>query len=193
MDLPAGLVVASPFPRIQKVVEEFVVSERMRVYANKDVIGVEMAGALKNIVAIGAGIIHELGLGENVRSLLITRGLSEIARIGVALGADPLTFTGVAGMGDLIVTCTSPHSRNFRVGVALAQGKDLKAYLKELGMVAEGVRTAKVAWGLTQENGLDAPLVECMCKLLDGSYAVPEAMLHLMRLSSRHDIDQTLR
>jgi glycerol-3-phosphate dehydrogenase (NAD(P)+) len=193
MNLPAGVVIASSFPRVQRVVEEFVVSESMRVYANKDIVGVEIAGALKNIVAIGAGIVSELGLGENVRSLLITRGLSEIARIGVAVGADPLTFSGVAGMGDLIVTCMSPHSRNFRVGVALAQGQDLDTYLKELGMVAEGVRTAGIARDMALAHGVDAPLVDCMCKLLDGSYSVPEAIIHLMRLSSMHDIDQALR
>ena len=116
-----------------------------------------------------------------------------MARIGVALGADPMTFSGVAGMGDLIVTCMSPHSRNFRVGVALAQGKKLDKYLKELGMVAEGVHTAGIAWDMAQQHGIDAPLVACMCKLLDGSYSVPEAIAHLMRLSSRHDIDQALR
>jgi glycerol-3-phosphate dehydrogenase (NAD(P)+) len=193
MDLPAGVVIASPFPRVQKVVEEFVMSEHMRVYANKDVVGVEIAGALKNIVAIGSGILAHLGLGENVRSLLITRGLSEIARVGVALGADPMTFFGVAGMGDLIVTCMSPHSRNFQVGVALAQGKELERFLEELGMVAEGVRTAPVAWAIAQEHDVDAPLLDCMCKILNGTYSVQEAIVHLMRLSSRHDIDQALR
>jgi glycerol-3-phosphate dehydrogenase (NAD(P)+) len=137
---PAGTVIASRFPRVIEVARNYLKSRRLRVYANSDVVGVELGGTLKNIIAIAAGMATQMQLGENAKSLLITRGLSEIARLGVALGSDPMTFSGLAGIGDLMVTCASPISRNHRVGAALARGLSLSEAVESLGMVAEGIR-----------------------------------------------------
>jgi len=191
--LPAGAVVASRFPNLITASQEALVSERLRVYANDDVVGVELAGALKNIVAIASGMVSALSLGENARALLVTRGLSEIARVGVALGADPLTFSGVAGVGDLMVTCMSPHSRNHRVGAAIARGETLEQVVESLGMVAEGVHTSRVVSELIVSRGLDAPLLMGVKHVLDGKMTPVEALKYFMSLASRQDIDLALR
>ena len=131
---------------------------RLRIYANDDLIGAEIGGAVKNVMAIAAGISDGLGFGHNARAALVTRGLAEIARLGVALGGQPATFMGLTGMGDLILTCTGDLSRNRRVGLALAAGKPLAAILEELGHVAEGVSTALEAVALAQGLGIDMPI-----------------------------------
>ncbi len=190
---PAGAVIASRFPRVVKASQDALVSDRFRIYNNDDVLGVELAGALKNIVAIASGLCTAFDLGENARALLITRGLSEIARVGVSLGADPLTFSGVAGAGDLIVTCMSPHSRNHRVGVALAQGKKLDAIIQDLGMVAEGVSTTRVVHQIIEERKIDAPLLDGMYQVIEGTLDPTEAVAYFMTLAARQDIDQALR
>ncbi len=191
--LPAGTVVASRYPRVIEASEAALVSDRLRVYANDDVVGVEWAGALKNIVAIASGMVSELDLGENARALLITRGLSEIARVGVAMGADPMTFSGVAGVGDLVVTCNSRHSRNHRIGAAIARGETLDTAIAKLGMVAEGVHTARVVAEIVAERHIDAPLLLGVKAVLDSELQPLEAVGHFMALASRHDIDTALR
>ncbi len=124
-----------------------------RVYTNPDVVGCEIAGALKNVIAIAAGIAHGLGYGDNTKAALITRGLAELARLGMALGGDPLTFSGLAGMGDLVATCTSDKSRNRTVGVALGQGRALDDIVAEMKMVAEGVKSTEAVLALGQREG----------------------------------------
>ncbi|HEX6558908.1 MAG TPA: NAD(P)H-dependent glycerol-3-phosphate dehydrogenase [Longimicrobiales bacterium] len=134
-------------------------SPAFRVYTNPDVIGVELGGALKNVIAIAAGMATGLGLGHNALAALMTRGLAEIARLGVALGANPLTFSGLAGMGDLILTCTGELSRNRSVGVALGQGKTIEEILGSMYMVAEGVDTTRAAQALAQRSAIEMPIV----------------------------------
>ena len=190
--LPAATVVASHYPEVVEVAQRALTSPRFRVYANDDVIGVELGGALKNIVAIGSGIVSGLGLGENTRGLLMTRGLAEIARFAVYYGARPLTLAGLAGMGDLVVTCSSQHSRNYRVGLGLAQKKPLAQILSELGMVAEGVRTTRIVHKLAQREGLDMPITEALFRVLEGELDVQAALAWLMQLPARSDIDADL-
>ena len=139
---------------------------RLRIYANDDLIGAEIGGAVKNVMAIAAGISDGLGFGHNARAALITRGLAEIARLGVALGGQPATFMGLAGMGDLILTCTGDLSRNRRVGLALAAGKPLAQILEELGHVAEGVSTAREAAALAQRLNIDMPITQAVDAVL---------------------------
>ncbi|MEW6774876.1 MAG: NAD(P)H-dependent glycerol-3-phosphate dehydrogenase [Bdellovibrionota bacterium] len=189
---PAGTVIASKFPRVIERATEVLLSDRFRVYSNEDVTGVELGGALKNIVALAAGMAAEMKLGENSKALLVTRGLSEIARLGVALGARAFTFAGMAGLGDLLVTCSSPLSRNHQVGVRLARGEKLPEILEKLGMVAEGVNTSKAAHEIAAERGLDLPLFEGIYRIVHKGLSPAKALEELMTLSSRHDVDRTL-
>ncbi len=152
-------VVASESPRLRNTVHDLLSDNRFRVYTNPDVYGVELAGALKNIYAIASGMAAALGMGENTRAMLMTRSLAEMSRFAVRLGANPLTFIGLAGMGDLIVTCTSPLSRNYRVGQAIGQGYSLKQAIKQLGETAEGVNTLRVVKEKSEALGVYMPLV----------------------------------
>ena len=141
-------------------------NQDFRVYTNDDVVGVEIGGALKNVIALAAGVTDGLGFGDNAKAALITRGLAEITRLGVAMGANPLTFSGLSGLGDLIVTCTSVHSRNWRAGNMLGQGKTLEEVLDSMGMVVEGVRTTKAAHQLSVECGVPMPITEALYAVL---------------------------
>jgi len=189
---PAGTVVASRFPRVIEATREALRSTKLRVYGNTDVVGVELAGTLKNIVAIAAGMATQMELGENAKALLITRGLSEIARLGVALGADPMTFSGLAGIGDLLVTCASPISRNHRVGAALARGLTLAEAVDSLGMVAEGVKAAKIAHELSHRHGLRMPLLEGVYRVLYDGLTPLQGLRELMSGAVQDDIDPSL-
>lgn len=189
---PAGTVVASRFPRVIDTAREALRSKQLRVYGNTDVVGVELGGTFKNIVAIAAGMATEMGLGENAKALLITRGLSEIARLGVALGADPMTFSGLAGIGDLMVTCASPISRNHRVGVALARGMSLAEAVASLGMVAEGVKAAQIAHELTTKLSLRSPLLEGVYRVLYQGLSPQQGLHELMSGAVQDDIDPSL-
>jgi glycerol-3-phosphate dehydrogenase (NAD(P)+) len=189
---PAGTVVASHFPRVIDTARESLRSKQLRVYGNNDVVGVELGGTLKNIIAIAAGMATQMELGENAKSLLITRGLSEIARLGVALGADPMTFSGLAGIGDLLVTCASPISRNHRVGAALARGMSLAEAVDSLGMVAEGVKAAKIAHELTTQFGIRSPLMEGVYRVLYDGLSPQQGLRELMSGAVQDDIDPSL-
>jgi glycerol-3-phosphate dehydrogenase (NAD(P)+) len=158
--MPTAVTIASSSPRTARNVAETCHSETFRIFLSHDVIGVELAGALKNVVAIAAGAVDGLGFGHNARAALITRGLEEITRIGVKKGANPLTFAGLSGLGDLILTCTGDLSRNRRVGIKLGQGKSLRVALKEVKQVVEGIRTAKAAYRLSKLLRVDAPILE---------------------------------
>lgn len=155
---PSAIVVASRVQEAAETVQQALSTERFRVYWSDDIIGVQIGGALKNVVAICAGISDGLGFGQNARAALITRGLAEISRIGVALGADPLTFMGLSGMGDLVLTCAGDMSRNRQVGLKLGRGRKLDEIIGEMHMVAEGVKTTRVAHQLAQQLGVSAPL-----------------------------------
>lgn len=166
---PTTVVVASEAMETAEKVQTLLINSYFRVYTNPDVIGVEIGGALKNIIALGAGLSDGLGFGDNAKAALITRGLAEIARLGVAMGAGPITFAGLAGVGDLVVTCTSKHSRNWKAGYLLSQGDSLDEVLEKMGMVVEGIRTTQAANRLAQEYQVRMPITaELHAVLFDG-------------------------
>ena len=164
--LPASSVVASPDIEVAAWVQRSIMGPRFRVYAHDDIIGVELGGALKNIIAIGAGAADEFGYGDNAKAAFMTRGLAEIARLGVAAGANPLTFAGLAGIGDLICTCSSRHSRNHYVGEELAKGRSLEDVQASMIMVAEGIYTTKAARKLARKHGVEMPITEEIYQVL---------------------------
>ncbi len=178
---PAASVVAARDAQFARDLQSVLMTARFRVYTNPDVVGCEIAGALKNVIAIAAGVAAGLGYGDNARAALITRGLAELARLGVALGGDPLTFSGLAGMGDLVATCASPQSRNRSVGFELGLGRSLAEILAETRMVAEGVNTTAAVLELAARTGVEMPIATMVGAILtEGrrpSDLVPELML----------------
>ena len=164
----AAAVIATEDLEVASAIQTVVTRGVFRVYLNDDVVGCEMGGALKNVIAIAAGIGEGLGVGDNTRAAVMSRGLAELTRLGVAMGAQPTTFAGLAGMGDLIATCMSPHSRNRRVGEELGKGRALDEILADMHMVAEGVKTASVALELAERHGLDLPICTMIDKVVKG-------------------------
>lgn len=177
---PTATVIAMEDTATARAVQRLLMSPTFRVYTNDDVIGCELGGALKNVMAIAAGMSDGLGFGDNTRATLLTRALAELTRLGVALGGRPETFAGLAGMGDLIATCSSTRSRNHLVGVGLAQGKTLAEVTTEMRMVAEGVKTTKSVLGLADRAGVDMPIAAHVDMVLDGEMTPQEGMLSLM-------------
>lgn len=178
--LPASIVAAGHDLAACATVQQAFMAPGFRVYTSPDLVGVELGGALKNVVAIAAGTCDGLGLGDNAKAALITRGLAEMSRLGVALGADPLTFAGLSGMGDLIVTCASRHSRNRAVGEKIAQGWSLDKILSGSPMVAEGVRTTKSARDLADRLGAEMPITRAVYAVLFEGADAREAVFSLM-------------
>jgi glycerol-3-phosphate dehydrogenase (NAD(P)+) len=177
---PAATVVASPFEEVVEAGQAILATDRFRVYAHTDVVGVEWAGVLKNVLAIAAGALDGLKMGWNTRSMLISRGLAEMVRFGTYLGAQQGTFIGLAGVGDLLATCSSPLSRNYRVGIGLAEGKKLSQILDELGSTAEGVRTCQSVWDFARAHGIYMPITEGVYHLILGERSVREVLDELM-------------
>ncbi|MEX2282364.1 MAG: NAD(P)H-dependent glycerol-3-phosphate dehydrogenase [Gemmatimonadota bacterium] len=177
---PTAVTVASRDADSAQRAQQLFQASYFRVYTSDDVIGVELGGALKNVIAVAAGMVAGLGLGHNTLAALITRGLAEIARLGVALGASPLTFMGLAGMGDLILTCTGDLSRNRTVGVELGKGRKLADILAGMEMVAEGVGTARAAHALAQKHGIEMPIVDQVHAVLFEDVPASEAVANLM-------------
>jgi glycerol-3-phosphate dehydrogenase (NAD(P)+) len=177
---PAAIVLAGRDEHTLKLAQDALTSLHFRIYRTEDVIGVLIGGALKNVVAIGAGVCDGLGFGSNTRVALMTRGLAEITRIGVALGAHPQTFAGLSGMGDLVLTCSGDASRNRRVGLALGRGKKMAEILAEMKQVAEGVKTAKVAHELAGKLGIEAPIMDVMYAALHKDLPMREAVERLL-------------
>jgi glycerol-3-phosphate dehydrogenase (NAD(P)+) len=177
---PTAVTVAGRDSAAAARAQELFQTEYFRVYTTHDVVGVELGGALKNVMALAAGMAAGLGLGHNTRSALITRGLAEMSRLGMALGANPLTFAGLAGMGDLILTCTGELSRNRTVGFALGQGRKLEAILGEMRMVAEGVETCRAAHALAEREGIEMPIVAEVHAVLFEERSPREAVRNLM-------------
>jgi glycerol-3-phosphate dehydrogenase (NAD(P)+) len=178
--VPTAVNVAGRDASVTQRVQESLSTDRFRIYTTDDVVGVELGGALKNVVAIAAGIADGLGFGHNTRAALITRGLAEISRLAVTRGANPLTMAGLAGMGDLVLTCTGDLSRNRTVGLELGRGKKLAEVLASMNMVAEGVRTAKSAYELARREGVDMPIVAEVYSVLYEDKPPVEAVLSLM-------------
>lgn len=190
--LPTTVVVASQNQSAAEQAQDLFINSNFRVYTNPDIIGVEIGGSLKNIIALGAGLSDGLGFGDNARAALITRGLAEISRLGVQLGANPLTFAGLAGVGDLVVTCTSSHSRNWRAGHMLAMGKSLDQVLKDMGMVVEGVRTTKAAYRLALQENVDMPITRELYRVLFEQKGPRKAVEDLMGRGKTHEVEEVL-
>lgn len=185
--LPTTVVITGTNISLAEQVQDLFINNYFRVYTNTDIIGVEIAGALKNIIALGAGLSDGLLFGDNAKAALITRGLAEIARLGVELGANPLTFSGLAGVGDLIVTCTSQHSRNWRAGFKLGQGKCLDEVLQEMGMVVEGVKTTKAAFHLAKKINVEMPITTELYQVLFANKTPQNAVEDLMGRVKTHE------
>jgi glycerol-3-phosphate dehydrogenase (NAD(P)+) len=177
---PTALVAASPHVTVRDALVKAFHGGALRVYANDDIVGVEVGGAVKNVLAIATGLCDGLDLGLNARAALITRGLAEMTRLGVALGGKPETFMGLSGLGDLVLTATGDLSRNRKVGLLLAQGLSLEQAVTSLGHVAEGVYSARTVWQRAQSLGVDMPITEAVVALLDGRLQAREAVQVLM-------------
>jgi|SRR5690625_92278 len=186
---PTTVTVASESKESAKFIQKLFANEFFRVYTSDDVVGIELGGALKNIIALGAGLSDGLGYGDNAKAALITRGLAEITRLGTSLGANPLSFLGLSGVGDLIVTCTSVHSRNWRAGNLLGKGKNLPDILEEMGMVVEGVRTTKAAYQLAHQQKIDMPITFGLYKILFNHKDPRLVVEQLMNRTMREEMD----
>jgi glycerol-3-phosphate dehydrogenase (NAD(P)+) len=184
---PTALVLASKELAFASEMAAALNSSRLRIYSNVDVIGVELGGALKNVIAIAAGICDGLELGRNARAALVTRGLAEVSRLGVAMGGHPETFNGLAGLGDLVLTCTGELSRNRQVGVRLAHGKALEAVLEELGHVAEGVRSARAALTHARAHAVEMPITQAVCAVLFEGRPPLDAVRQLLTRDPRRE------
>lgn len=187
--IPTAITVASKEESVAKNVQLLFATEYFRVYTSSDVIGLELAGAIKNVIAIAAGMCDGMGFGHNTRAALITRGLAEMARLGVRLGAHPLTFSGLAGIGDLLLTCTGDLSRNRTVGYLIGQGKKLETILSEMRMVAEGVKTAKSVYFLAKKAGVEMPICEQVYAILYEGQDPREAVKILMTRALKHELE----
>jgi glycerol-3-phosphate dehydrogenase (NAD(P)+) len=189
---PAACVVAMPDGALAARVQELVHTRTFRTYTGTDVIGCEVAGASKNVMAIAAGICDGLGLGDNTRAVLITRGLAELGRLGFTLGGKVLTFGGLAGVGDLVATCASPKSRNRTVGFALGEGRSLDDIVNGMHMVAEGVKSAGPLVALARAHDVEMPIAEQVESIVVGTVSPKEALMNLMNRPSRPEWDETL-
>lgn len=186
--LPTAASIACECPETASKLQDcFYIEDKFRLYSNPDIIGVELGGSLKNVIAIASGFIDAMELGNNTRGTMLTRGMAEIARISIALGANPSTLYGLSGMGDLIATASSPLSRNYRVGYMLGQGKKLNEILESLGSVAEGVKTSKAVCDLVKELGISAPLTEMIYEVIHTDITPKEAVSKLMNRSLKQE------
>lgn len=185
----AASVVAMDDHNIARAVQDIFQAELFRVYTNEDIIGCEMGGVLKNVIAIASGMADGLGAGDNTRAAVITRGLSEVTRMGVALGGEPLTFSGLAGMGDLVATCISPQSRNRHVGELLGKGQTIDEIIASMNMVAEGVKTSKVVMELSDELGIDMPIGSEVFACCHEGRTAAEAYTGLLRRGTGREMD----
>ena len=189
--VPTGCVAASTDMAAAELVQDVFMSPRFRVYTNSDVLGVELGAALKNVLALCCGVSDGMGLGDNTKALLMTRGMTEMARLGVALGGRKETFAGLSGMGDLIVTCTSMHSRNRRCGILVGQGKSVEEAMKEVGATVEGYYAALSAHQLAEKAGVEMPICECAYRVLYEGHSVQEVVGALMSRNKKREVDES--
>ena len=187
LGLPTTNVVAHPDIKVAQYIQGLFMSPPFRLYASDDIIGVELGGSLKNVIALCAGISDGLGYGDNTKAALMTRGMAEIIRLGIAMGARGETFTGLSGIGDLIVTCTSMHSRNRRAGILIGQGKTAEEAQKEVGLVVEGVKTAKAVHFLSQKYGVEMPISNEAYKVLFENLPAKDCVKNLMERSMKNE------
>ncbi|MDS3868210.1 NAD(P)H-dependent glycerol-3-phosphate dehydrogenase [Staphylococcus hominis] len=177
---PTTVAASSKDEHISKLIQDLFMNDYLRVYTNNDLIGVELGGALKNIIAVASGIVAGMGYGDNAKAALMTRGLAEISRLGEKLGADPMTFLGLGGIGDLIVTCTSTHSRNYTLGYKLGKGKTTEEVLNEMNMVVEGIYTTNSVYHLAKAQNVDMPITNALYKVLFEDKPVKDSVKDLM-------------
>ena len=188
--IPTAVVASSPKRAVAEYIQDIFMSPLFRVYTNPDIIGVELGGALKNIIALGAGIIDGLELGDNTKAAVMTRGIVEMARLGESLGACRSTFNGLSGIGDLIVTCTSMHSRNRRAGIAIGQGKSVEEVIRGTRMVVEGIRTTKSAYLLAQRQKVEMPITQEIYNLLFNKTDIRNSVMNLTMRSKTHEMEE---
>ncbi|KGG79760.1 glycerol-3-phosphate dehydrogenase [Caloranaerobacter azorensis H53214] len=191
--IPTAVVAASVNRKTAEYIQEVFMTPRFRVYTNPDVIGVELGGALKNVIALGAGISDGLGYGDNTKAALMNRGIIEISRLGEKMGANKNTFAGLSGIGDLIVTCTSLHSRNRRAGIKIGQGASLEEAIKSVGMVVEGVRTTKAAYKLAKKYDVKMPITEEIYGVLYEGKDVRYSVFNLMMRDKKHEMEEIVQ
>lgn len=189
INIPTTLVSASTNKQAAEKVQDEFSTPSLRIYTNPDIIGVELGGALKNIIALGAGISDGLGFGDNTKAALMTRGMFEMAKLGVAMGADPDTFSGLSGMGDLIVTCTSMHSRNRRAGILIGKGLSMDEAANEVGMVVEGIKTTKSTYELANKLNVDMPITKEIYNVLYKGADVRQSVIKLMGREKKHEME----
>lgn len=192
-DIPTAVVVGAHTREVAEEVQNLFMTPKFRVYTNPDMVGIEFGAALKNVIALATGIAEGLGYGDNAKAALITRGAEEIARLGTAAGANPLTFAGLTGIGDLIVTCTSMHSRNRRAGILIGKGKNLDEAVKEIGMVVEGIKAATAACTLSKEYGVVMPICQETYNVLFLNKNPREAVVDLMMRPKKHEVEEVAR
>jgi len=188
MRMPTVVTIAAHWERVAQRCQKALATETFRSYTSKDVVGVQMGGALKNVIAIAAGMADGLGFGHNARAAIITRGLAEISRVAVRLGANPLTLSGLSGMGDLVLTCTGELSRNRRVGIELGKGKSLDDILKDMKQVAEGVKTARAARDLSRKTGVELPICEQVYAITYEGKNPRQAVVELMTRQPKSEL-----
>lgn len=189
-DIPTTVVTGAYEQGIAEEIQDLFMTPKFRVYTNPDLIGMELGAALKNAIALCTGIAEGLGYGDNSKAALITRGVAEITRLGIAAGANPLTFAGLTGIGDLIVTCTSMHSRNLRAGILIGKGFSLDAAVAEIGMVVEGVRATQAACALSEKYGVSMPICREAYKVLYENKNPREAVVDLMMRHKKHEVEE---
>ncbi len=187
-DIPTAVVVASEKKEIAEYIQDVFMSPKFRVYTSPDVIGVELGGAIKNVIALGAGISDGLGYGDNTKAALMNRGIVEIARLGEKMGAAQKSFAGLSGIGDLIVTCTSMHSRNRRAGIKIGQGMSMQEAVNSIGMVVEGIKTSKSAYKLAKKMDVRMPIIEEIYGVLYEDHDVRNSVLNLMLRDKTHEV-----
>ncbi len=192
LGIPTTVVSASNDKHIAEFIQDLFTSPHFRVYTNPDVIGVELGGALKNIIALGAGISDGLGYGDNTKAALMTRGIYEMSKLGIELGADPDTFWGLSGIGDLIVTCTSMHSRNRRAGILIGKGYSLNNAIKEIGMVVEGIKTTESTYKLAKTIKIIMPITNEIYNVLYNGDSVKKSVSRLMGRPKKHEMELIL-
>ena len=188
--IPTTNVVAAEKESTANRIQDIMMNKRFRVYTNPDVLGVELGGSLKNVIALCAGVLDGMGLGDNTKAALMTRGIVEMARLGTAMGAKAETFYGLSGIGDLIVTCTSMHSRNRRAGILIGQGKTVEEAQAEVKMVVEGVKTCRAAYALAQKVGVEMPIVNEAYRVLFEGMPPKDAVSHLMEREKKHESEK---
>lgn len=192
-NIPTTVTSSSKSKTTAEYIQDMFITPEFRVYTNLDLIGVELGGAVKNVIALAAGISDGLGYGDNTKAALMTRGIAEIARLGVVLGAQPMTFAGLAGIGDLIVTCTSIHSRNRRAGILIGNGKTVEEALNEVKMVVEGVNTTKSVYELAKKISIEMPITNELYKVLYEKKPARDAVLELMLRDKKHEMEEVAK